>query len=70
MLDPGRETCGRLPHERKSRGTNHEHEFSEACEIVTPQEAVTTIGGKLVNETPAGFSNCGPPNPAADRKEW
>lgn len=30
----------------------------KACEIVTPQEAVTIIGGKLLNEPPAGFSNC------------
>jgi len=29
-----------------------------ACEIVTPQEAATIIGGKLLNEPPAGFSNC------------
>ena len=30
----------------------------KACEIVTPQEAATIIGGKLLNEPPAGFSNC------------
>jgi len=30
----------------------------KACEIVTPQEASTIIGGKLLNEPPAGFSNC------------
>ena len=29
-----------------------------ACEIVTPQEAATIIGGKLLNEPPAGFPNC------------
>ena len=29
-----------------------------ACEIVTPQEAATIIGGKLLNEPPVGFSNC------------
>ncbi|MBP6105130.1 MAG: hypothetical protein V9E93_11935 [Steroidobacteraceae bacterium] len=30
----------------------------KACEIVTPQEAAAIIGGKLLNEPPAGFSNC------------
>ena len=30
----------------------------KACEIVTPQEAATIIGGKLLNDPPAGFSNC------------
>jgi hypothetical protein len=30
----------------------------KACEIVTPQEAATIIGGKLLNEPPAGFPNC------------
>ena len=30
----------------------------KACEIVTPQEASTIIGGKLLNEPPVGFSNC------------
>jgi hypothetical protein len=30
----------------------------KACGIVTPQEAATIIGGKLLNEPPAGFSNC------------
>jgi hypothetical protein len=30
----------------------------KACEIVTPQEAATIIGGKLLNEPPAGFANC------------
>ena len=30
----------------------------KACEIVTPQEAATIIGGRLLNEPPAGFSNC------------
>ena len=30
----------------------------KACEIVTPQEAATIIGGKLLNEPPTGFSNC------------
>jgi len=30
----------------------------KACEIVTPQEAATIIGGKLLNESPAGLSNC------------
>ena len=30
----------------------------KACEVVTPQEAATIIGGKLLNEPPAGFSNC------------
>ena len=30
----------------------------EACEIVTPAEAATIVGGKLLNEPPAGFPNC------------
>lgn len=30
----------------------------KACEIVTPQEAATIIGGKLLNEPPAGFASC------------
>jgi len=30
----------------------------KACEIVTPQEAATIIGGKLLNEPQVGFSNC------------
>lgn len=30
----------------------------KACEIVTPQEAAGIIGGKLLNEPPAGFANC------------
>jgi hypothetical protein len=33
-------------------------ESLKACEIVTPQEASAIIGGKLLNEPPAGFSNC------------
>ena len=30
----------------------------KACEIVTPQEASTIIGGALLNEPPTGFPNC------------
>jgi hypothetical protein len=30
----------------------------KACEIVTPSEVAGIVGGKLLNEPPAGFSNC------------
>jgi len=30
----------------------------KACEIVKPEEVATIVGGKLLNEPPAGFPNC------------
>lgn len=30
----------------------------KACEIVTPEEVATIVGGKLLNEPPVGFPNC------------
>lgn len=29
-----------------------------ACEIVKPQDVVTIVGGKLLNEPPGGYPNC------------
>lgn len=30
----------------------------KACEIVSPKEAATIVGGTLLNQPPAGFANC------------
>lgn len=30
----------------------------KACEIMPPQEVSTIVGGRLLNEPPAGFANC------------
>lgn len=30
----------------------------KACEIVKPEQVATIVGGKLLNEPPAGFPNC------------
>lgn len=30
----------------------------KACEIVTPQDAASIAGGRLLNEPPTGYSNC------------
>jgi hypothetical protein len=30
----------------------------KACEIVPPQDVISIVGGKLLNEPPAGFPNC------------